>query len=338
MTSYQSYSPAAEVARLGRVSVNVRHPRQERNWVLLMQAGWVGVALLAIAHLPLKSPAPSKPESPAITAARRPQASPLPQLEATRPVADLQRLFAGESESLVARTVGHAEGTRTPAGDRTVAYYGHSDPGNGVWNLGSFSFQHCGNPRYNCTTPEAADVHQLHRLQAEAAQLRQRAVSLGLTLTLEEELNGIDLANQAPLAALGQPGYAEYLLQAKQRGLKGQTAILEARLWSYWDAQKGQWDAPGLGNQEASIRHDQNRRLLAIARVLDVMQKSQGDRTAHRLLTRAVVPNPYHLQTQREPFLWWDAGYWDARWQRGRALAAGGDTAYDAGYQAGAME
>ncbi|NJR66804.1 MAG: hypothetical protein HC772_18210 [Leptolyngbyaceae cyanobacterium CRU_2_3] len=49
----------------------------------------------------------------------------------------LDHLFQGNSESLVARAVGSAEGTRTPEGDRNPAYYGHVDPGNKVWNLGT---------------------------------------------------------------------------------------------------------------------------------------------------------------------------------------------------------
>ncbi len=245
------------------------------------------VAPAAPAAVPPSVPLPAPPTPP-------PSPSPAPA-PAPPPIADhapaalspAPNLFAGGSDSLVARVVGHAEGTRTAAGSRTRAYEGHTDPGNGVWNLGSFSFQHCQAAAYNCATPEQADVHQLRRLEGQAEQLRQRATALGLTLTLEEELNGIDLANQAPLAALGTPeAYPEQLARAKQRGLTGQTAILEGRIWSFWDTTTGQWDAPGLGNSESNIRHDQHRRMQAIARALAAYQQQQGqaERVADQII------------------------------------------------------
>ena len=176
-------------------------------------------------------------------------------------------LFTGGSDSLVARTVGHAEGTRTPNGSKTRAYYGHSDPGNGVWNMGSFSYQHGAN------SPEEADEKQLRRLERQAEVIRQKADAQRLNLSLEEELNAIDLANQAPLAALDTPGYIEWLKKARDRGLTGSEAVLWARTQSYWNPRRNRWEAPGLGNTEDNISHDQNRRLTAIARALDVYQQ-----------------------------------------------------------------
>jgi hypothetical protein len=99
--------------------------------------------------------------------------------------------------------------------------------------------------------------------------MRQRAAAAGVQLSLEAELNGIDLANQAPAAALGQPGYVEWLDKAQAQGLQGEDAVLWARVSSYWDPNRNGWDAPGLGNSEAAITHDQNRRMTAIARVLE---------------------------------------------------------------------
>ena len=194
--------------------------------------------------------------------------SPAPELApaaapplAAIPVADL---FEGGPDSLVARTVGHAEGTRTVTGDRTQAYYGHVDPGNGVWNLGSFSYQH------SATSPEDADYKQLVRLQQQAMQLRRQAAERNIVLGLQEELNGIDLANQAPEAALDKGGYIDRLAEAYSRGLTGADAILWARTWSYLDPNTGQWNAPGLGNKLWSIRDDQERRRRAIAQVLNL--------------------------------------------------------------------
>jgi hypothetical protein len=195
-----------------------------------------------------------------------------PQKSAARPVAlaaqplsaNADPLFAGGADSIVARTVGHAEGTRTAAGEKTDAYYGHVDPGNAHWNLGSFSYQHCD----QTCTPEIADDRQLARLKRQAEVLQQRAEANQLTLTLEEALNGIDLANQAPLAALDTGGYIDWLKAARQKGLTGSDAVLWARTWSFLNPRTQTWDAPGLGNQYESISHDQDRRLSAIARAL----------------------------------------------------------------------
>lgn len=174
----------------------------------------------------------------------------------------LHQIFAGGSDSLVARAVGNAEGTRTPDGGKTRAYYGHVDPGNGVWNLGSFSYQH------GARSPAEADEKQLRRLQMQAKQLRKKAAAKGISLSLEAELNGLDLANQSPRAALTQGGYVERLRQAYQRGLKGADAVLWARVQSYRNPDTQRWQAPGLGNREGSITRDQERRLQAVRRTM----------------------------------------------------------------------
>jgi murein DD-endopeptidase MepM/ murein hydrolase activator NlpD len=173
------------------------------------------------------------------------------------------RVFEGGANSIVSRTVGHAEGTRTASGERTSAFYGHTDPGNGVWNLGSFSYQH------GARSPEEADEKQLARLQRQADQILRQAKSLGLTLSPAEFLNGVDLANQAPLAALGQQNYVDWLKTAETEGLNENDAILWARTQAFINPATGRWDAPGLGNTRESITRDQARRMAAIARALD---------------------------------------------------------------------
>ena len=165
----------------------------------------------------------------------------------------------------MAKTVGHAEGTRALDGSKTRAYYGHVDPGNGVWNLGSFSYQHC---EASCT-PDEADDRQLRRLWGQSQVLGQRAASNGIRLSLEERLNGIDLANQAPLAALDQGGYVDWLSAAHQKGMTGSSAVLWARTYSFLNPRTQRWDAPGLGNRYDSIAEDQERRRVAIARALE---------------------------------------------------------------------
>ncbi len=171
-------------------------------------------------------------------------------------------IFENGSNSLVARTVGSAEGTRQSDGKHTRAYYGHVDPGNGVWNLGTFSYQH------GAESPEAADERQLKRLKQQGLELTSQAIALGIDLSLEEKLNGLDLANQAPLAALDQGGYIERLAQAKRLQMEGTEAILWARTYAYIDPDTRQWNAPGLGNNVHSISQDQQRRISAIAQAM----------------------------------------------------------------------
>ncbi|MBW4655795.1 MAG: hypothetical protein KME20_22545 [Kaiparowitsia implicata GSE-PSE-MK54-09C] len=182
----------------------------------------------------------------------------------------LDHLFTGGTESLVARTVGSAEGTRTPEGHRNPAFYGHTDPGNGVWNLGTFSYQH------GAVSPEEADDKQLKRLHRQAHTIHQKAIALGLSLTLEETLNGIDLANQAPLAALDRGGYLDWLVKAKEMGMEGDAAIAWARTRSFIDPDSQQWNAPGLGNNINSISHDQERRMRMITLALNAYRQDTG--------------------------------------------------------------
>jgi hypothetical protein len=176
------------------------------------------------------------------------------------PAKDLKQLFAGDSHSLVARAVGSAEGTRRPDGGKNNAYYGHIDPGNRAWNLGSFSYQH------GAKNPEEADRKQLRRLKLQFQVINSQAQRLNLDLTPAEQLNAIDLANQAPLAALPERGgFIERLLEARSQGFQGDAAILQARVNAYRNPDTNLWEAPGLGNTEDSIRRDQARRQEAIA-------------------------------------------------------------------------
>ena len=188
------------------------------------------------------------------------------------------QLFAGGADSLVARAIGSAEGTRMPSGEKTIAYYGHVDPGNGAWNVGSFSYQH------GAKSPEEADEKQLARLQQQAQELGSQASDQGLELTIEEKLNGLDLANQAPLAALAEDGggYVDRLQQAREMGLRDAQAILWARTYAYLDPTTNQWNAPGLGNTLDGISQDQQRRLQAVARAIasdpQVLPESSGEK------------------------------------------------------------
>lgn len=175
-------------------------------------------------------------------------------------------IYEGGSNSLVARVIGSAEGTRTASGKPTRAYYGHTDPGNGVWNIGTFSYQH------GAKSPEEADKKQLKRLKRQGKAIAQQAQKSDLTMSLGEILNGLDLANQAPLAALDQGGYVDRLAQARQQGMSNSDAIIWARTYAYIDPKTQRWNAPGLGNTLSSIKMDQLRRHDAVARAFNHYQ------------------------------------------------------------------
>jgi len=200
------------------------------------------------------------------------------------------QLFIGNTNSLVAKAVGSAEGTRTPEGDRTQAYYGHVDPGNQVWNRGSFSYQH------SAQSPEDADQKQLSRLAEQAKVIEAKAADYGLQLTLEEKLNGIDLANQAPKAALDQGGYVDWLAQARQQGLSGSDAVLWARTRAFINPVTQRWDAPGLGNTAEGIGHDQARRMAAIDRAIAINQDAVS-----QAVKVASAPTPTAVKAASSP-------------------------------------
>ncbi|MEO1591167.1 MAG: hypothetical protein AAFU71_07745 [Cyanobacteria bacterium J06632_22] len=225
---------------------------------------------------PPVAPAPVAVAAPEWVAVAVPEPPPLSPLASASPPAaslppppavvgplnwELADLFVGGSDSLVAHAVGHAEGTRTANGGYTRYYNGHTDPGNSVWNLGTFSYQH------GARSAAEADAKQLVRLQRQATELRQQAAAKGIELTLLEELNGIDLANQAPVTALDR-GYIKWLERAKRTDMNEAERVVWARTRSFIHPDTGRWNAPGLGNTLESVTRDQRRRQQAISAVL----------------------------------------------------------------------
>jgi hypothetical protein len=91
-----------------------------------------------------------------------------------------------------------------------------------------------------------------------------------LQLSTEAWLNAIDLANQAPEAALEPGGYLDRLQEAHRLNLGDTDAITWARTRSYIDPDTQQWNAPGLGNTLAGVAADQERRMRAIARAIHI--------------------------------------------------------------------
>lgn len=169
------------------------------------------------------------------------------------------QLFATpEAPGVIA--IGMAEGTRTVDGGKTSAYWGHTDPGNGKHNLGSFSYQH------GAASPEHADLLQLQRMYPYIAAMQTFAADNGMSLSALELVAGIDLATQAPLAA---QNYLANLKEAKAQGFAGMEAIFEARSYSYINPYNGQLEASGFGNDWGRLRFDQARRISEIRYALE---------------------------------------------------------------------
>lgn len=182
-----------------------------------------------------------------------------------------QQFFKGYKKSWVYRCVGAAEGNLEPDGTKKGSYEGHRDL-NGNWNKGAFS-----NQRDNVATAEEADRLQFERLKRHNKTITRLASKYGLTLSTEERMNGLDLANQAEQAVFEGWGYIERLSLAKRReGLKGDEAILYARKWSFFNPSvrggKGEWQSGVFGNDPNVIEADQRRRMDAINQTLKLLR------------------------------------------------------------------
>ena len=145
-------------------------------------------------------------------------------------------------------SIGAAEGTRDSNCNPNRYYIGHTDPGNGADNMGTFSYQH------GADSPEAADKKQLSRLRTAEKDLQAAAAAkFGKPLSKTAIAAALDLFNQSPQAAAD---FVEHLPTATPTTAQ----IIEARSQSYVDPATGQLDAPGLGNNAEQVEADQARR------------------------------------------------------------------------------
>jgi len=193
---------------------------------------------------------------------------------------------------------GVAEGTRTITGGKTSAWYGHPDPGDGLWNIGSFSVS-CARffPSGGCPfegSPEKAEAWYLKKMQVNGNHLRTRRKQLGLELDAYEAANAVDLLVQSPLAALGDsnnPGYLDHLKKAltgkapdsvlKQVGCSAsefnsffakRNPILEARVMSYYNFSRGVFErTPVLAG--CNLVYDQQRSQIAVETAINYRLK-----------------------------------------------------------------
>jgi Peptidase_C39 like family len=178
---------------------------------------------------------------------------------------EVAKAFEGGSNSLIARAVGHSEGNRTPDGGFNKSYQGHTDPGNGAYNIGSFSYQV---KQGGASTPAQADELWMGRLKQQMPRYEAAAKAAGLNPADSRLLaNFCDLYTQAPLAATGKGGFLDRMGEIAKGG-GSYEAIIAARVNSYRDPGSGRIDAPGFGNSEARLRTDQDRRMTALEAVL----------------------------------------------------------------------
>jgi hypothetical protein len=159
----------------------------------------------------------------------------------------LDAMFIGGSDSLVAIALGAAEGTRTPDGAKTFSYYGHTDPDADVWAVGTFAVQQ------GDLSPQETDQAHLAKLREQATHLQQQASAHNLPWDLETQLNGLDMVNQSPQAALGDDGFVGRLQQAYRMGMGASEAILWARIRTVLGADADRWNGSGIGYRVSGV-------------------------------------------------------------------------------------
>lgn len=186
--------------------------------------------------------------------------------------ADIEPLLTGKpatpslSDTEIVCSIGAAEGTRDLNCNPNQHYSGHTDPGNGASNLGSFSYQH------GASSPEDADKKQMRRLRQAEGDIQQQAEQkFGKPLSKEALAAALDLWNQSPQAG---DDFVTHLPSAAPTTAQ----IIEARSQSYTDPATGKLDAPGLGNDPAKVETDQERRTDEVLNQLQQKRLEQLDK------------------------------------------------------------
>lgn len=165
----------------------------------------------------------------------------------------VDKLFAGGAiNSPIGRIIGMAEGNRTADGGLTPNYKGHSDPGNGAWNMGNYSVN---GAYYSPTSPEDADRIYHGVLQAEAERvapvLQAAGLDPGNALLMASYL---DIWNQSPIMA--EEGFLATLPYLAKEGISPDT-LLQARIYA-GDAGVGTSGFNPTGSAHGSLWTDMN--------------------------------------------------------------------------------
>ena len=152
--------------------------------------------------------------------------------------------------------IGISEGTRTPSGGYTKAYYGHTDPGDGFANRGTVS----GGRGMGNAGPQQVDRHWMGILTRKATTSAPILQRIGLRPGTQgwhrAMFNILDLTVQAPAAV---PDFVRKLSVANRQGLTVE-AIAKARADAFINPRTGRLEASGFGNSYSRLLADQRSR------------------------------------------------------------------------------
>jgi hypothetical protein len=180
---------------------------------------------------------------------------PLPQLAAASQTTSIPLSINNDKHPYFI-AIGIAEGTRTPNGGYTKAYFGHTDPGDGFANRGTVS----GGRGMGNASPKQVDriwMGKLTRQASSAAPILQRyGLRPGTQGWHRAMFNVLDLAVQAPAAV---PDFVRKLSGAIRQGLTIES-IAKARADSFINPATGRLEAGGFGNSYSRLLSDQRSR------------------------------------------------------------------------------
>ena len=180
--------------------------------------------------------------------------APLPQVAPGTQVRVVPAAVSNDQHELFVM-IGVAEGTRTPNGGYTQAYYGHTDPGDGFSNRGTVS-----GGRESGASPEMVDLKWMGTLTSVQQKMRPSLIVMGLTPGTQGYnrvmFNLMDLTVQSPAAA---QDFAGKLIEVREAGWTIE-AIAKARADSFINPATGRLDAPGFGNNYQNLIKDQRSR------------------------------------------------------------------------------
>ena len=177
----------------------------------------------------------------------------LPQVSAATPVRRASIAIADRNHPFFL-AIGIAEGTRTPSGSNTKAYYGHADTGDGNRNRGTVSGGRNGG------TPEQIDRQWMGVLTSVSTAMTPVLQRLGIPPSSQGwnrvMFNILDLRVQAPAAV---QTFISKLPQVMKQGLTIE-AIAKARADSFFNPRTGGLEAGGFGNDYSKLFADQRSR------------------------------------------------------------------------------
>lgn len=201
------------------------------------------------------APAIEKPAQPS-------EPKPAQQGSSQPPAFDLESALA-TPQSILVLALGHAEGTIDLQGQKTQAYYGHSD--SGFRNVGVFSCISCGN-----RTPEQADLYFLKN-KVQPVRARFETAARAALLPADHPMLAaafFTLFIQSPAAATDRKGFLDRMAGLKMTGIHFDN-LLQTSVDSYRDPDSNRFeDVARFGNDESRIRADQKRRLTQVENFL----------------------------------------------------------------------